>query len=57
MCGVGKAERAERLGLSVMLSFSETSQYSKRYQKRDPSLTLRMTASYFLCSDDKESNK
>jgi hypothetical protein len=29
MCGVGKAERAERSGLPVMLSVSETSHFAR----------------------------
>jgi hypothetical protein len=29
MCGAGKAERAERSGLPVMLSVSETSHFAK----------------------------
>jgi hypothetical protein len=54
MCGAGKAERAERSGLPVMLSVSETSYFSKRSPYGDPSHTLRMTLRNFLCSDDKE---
>ncbi len=65
MLSAGKAERAERSGLPVMLSVSETSHLSKRSPYGDPSLTLPVYASlrdrqddapYFLCNYDKESN-
>ena len=53
---VGKAKRAERSGLPVMLSVSETSHFSKRSPCGDPSLTLRMTILILFCSNDKKSN-
>jgi hypothetical protein len=37
-----------------MLSGSETSHVSKTAPLGDPSLTLRMTVGYFLCSNDKK---
>ena len=44
----GKAERAERSGLPVMLSGSETSYESKTAPLGDSSLTLRMTIRCFF---------
>jgi hypothetical protein len=54
MCGVGKAERAERSGLPVMLSVSETSHFSKRSPCGVPSLTLRMTLRTFFVAMTKK---
>ena len=52
--GRGQAERAERSGLSVMLSGSETSYQSKTAPLGDPSLTLRMTIRYFFVAMTKK---
>ncbi len=53
-CGAGKAKRAERSGLPVKLSVSETSHFSKRFPCGDPSLTLRMTVLTFFVAMTKK---
>jgi hypothetical protein len=54
MCGAGKAERAERSGLPVMLSGSETSHFLKPSPRGDPSLSLRMTLLTFFVAMTKK---
>jgi hypothetical protein len=49
-----QAERAERSGLPVMLSVSETSHFSKRSPCGVPSLTLRMTIRTFFVAMTKK---
>jgi len=49
-----QAKRAERSGLPVMLSVSETSHFSKRSPYGDPSLTLRMTVLTFFVAMTKK---
>jgi hypothetical protein len=54
MCGASLAERAERSGMPVMLSVSETSHFLKRSPYGDPSLTLRMTVLTFFVAMTKK---